>query len=523
MISRSTYVRRAAAGAAATAVAALTLTACAGNSSSGGGGGAADLSAVTIQLDGPVTSLDPALGASFQDAVVAWTMYNTLLNLDEDGTYVPGLATDWEFQADGATLTIRDGVTCSDGEELTGEVVANSLNRYFDPETAAPFATNVIGAGNSATATADGQTVTIALENPFAGLQSGLTTPYTGIVCSAGIADPASLTTGSNGTGAFIADSQVGGASYTFKAHEAYDWAPTLSGAPAAGERPDTLVLQVIEDENTRANLQTTGDLQASSYASDAWGRVAEQDGWNKVVSQQSDTFLMFNHTEGHPTADPAVRLAIAQAIDLARLSDVQSYGAGELISNLGGPSYECYDESLADLYPEYDPAAASEVLSGLDLAVIGTNILAGGDGNAYIQSALEEAGATVSLQNQNNQQWVSGLFTPLNDWDVTTMVFANVPSTLLGAANFYTGDVPPAGQNISSVSNPEADAFLEIARSTPGDEGCAAMSDYQRLLLENMDVLPIATTPATVMFAPGVEAAVTKGFVRADTLLVTD
>jgi peptide/nickel transport system substrate-binding protein len=503
-------------------VAMLTLAACSGGAPADSSGPTGS-ETLTMQLDGPVTSYDPALGASFQDVVVVWAMYDTLLALDEDGSIVPGLASDWDVTASEGVFTIRDGVTCSDGEELTGEVVANSLNRFFDPATAAPFLSNVIGAGNSATATAEGQTVTISLDAPFSGLLSGLTVGYTGIVCSAGTENPSILTTGSNGTGGFIADTQVAGASYTFQQREDYAWGPEFDGIPTDGARPTTLVMQVTEDENTRANLQTTGDMQISGYTTDAWERVTAQDGWTNTVSQQSDTFLMFNHTEGHPTADPAVRRAIAQAIDIARLNDVQSYGAGTLITNLGQPTYECYDEGASEYMPEYDPDAAAEVLAGLDLAVNGTTLLAGGDGNAYVQSALQEAGANVSFANLNNQQWVSGLFTPLNDWDVTILVFANTSSNLLSGANFFTGSVPPEGQNLSAVDNPEADAALQIARETTGEEGCAALADYNRLMLENTDVLPLATAPATVTFAPGVTAMVSKGFVRAGTIRIAE
>jgi peptide/nickel transport system substrate-binding protein len=505
------------------AAAALAVTACSANGGSGDSAASVDTETLTMQLDGPITSFDPALGASFQDAVVIWSMYDTLVALDESGEYVAGLATDWDVSASEGVFTIRDDVTCSDGEELTGEVVANSLNRFFNPDTAAPFLSNVIGAGNSATASADGQTVTITLDKPFSGLLSGLTVAYTGIVCSKGTDDPESLTTGSNGTGGYVADSQVAGASYTFKSREEYAWGPEFEGIPTEGARPATLIMQVTEDQNTRANLQTTGEMEIAAYTSDAWERVTEQEGWTSTVSQQSDTFLVFNHTEGHPTADLEVRKAIAQAIDVERLNDVQSYGAGEPITNLGQSTYECYDESASDYMPTYDADAASEVLDGLSLRVNGTTLLAGGDGNTYVQSALQEAGAKVEFENLNNQQWVSGLFTPLNNWDVTILVFANTSSNLISGANFFTGAVPPDGANLSAVVNPEADEQLAIARETTGEEGCAALAEFNRLLLENVDVMPLATAPATVVFAPGVTAAVSKGFVRAGTIRIAE
>ncbi len=498
------------------ATALLALTACAPGSPSAG-----NAESLTLQLDGPVTSFDPAKGASFQDAVVMWSMYDTLVALDEDGSYVGGLATKWESTASSATFELRNDVTCTDGEKLTAAVAANSLNRFFAPATAAPFVSNVIGAGNTAVATAEGQKLTVTLERPFSGLLSGLTVAYTGIVCSAGVKDPSTLTTGSSGTGGFIAGTQVAGASYTFARHDDYSWGPKFAGIPTEGARPAKLVMQVTQDENTRANLQTTGAMQISAYTTDAWKRVMQQKDWTSSVSQQSDTFLIFNHTAGRPTADPAVRLAISQAIDIKRLNNVQSYGSGTLITNLGEPRYQCYDKSAAKYMPTYDVAAASKVLTGLNLAVNGTTLLAGGDGNAYVQSALQAAGAKVSFENLNNQQWVNGLFTPLNNWDVTILVFANTSSNLVSGANFFTGNVPPGGQNISAVNNPEADAALAIARSTTGKESCTALADYNRLLLENADVLPLATAAATVIFAPGVTAMVSKGFVRAGSIRI--
>jgi peptide/nickel transport system substrate-binding protein len=279
--------------------------------------------------------------------------------------------------------------------------------------------------------------------------------------------------------------------------------------------------MRVVEDENTRANLQTTNAMQIAAYTTNAWKRVAAQHGWNKTVSQQSDTFLMFNHTQGHPTSDPKVRMAIAEAIDRKRLNDVQSYGAGQLISNLGEPTYECYDKTLDQSLPKSDPSAAAQALRGVSLSVNGTTLLAGGDANSYVASALRAAGATVSFRNMNNQQWVADLTKPLNDWDATILVFANTSSNLISGANFFTGDVPPNGLNLSGVNNPTADASLKTARETSGKESCAAMSDYHRQLFQNMDVLPLATAPANVMFAPGVTAMVSKGFVRAGSIRI--
>ncbi len=119
-------------------------------------------------------------------------------------------------------------------------MAADSLTHFFDPKTAAPFASAVAGAGNKATVTASGQDVTIKLAKPFSGLLTGMTTPYTGIVCPAGLKNPSMLLKGSSGTGPYTAVSQVAGSSYTFKRREGYSWGPTFKGVPTAGTLPSS-------------------------------------------------------------------------------------------------------------------------------------------------------------------------------------------------------------------------------------------------------------------------------------------
>lgn len=510
-------IRRAAGTTTLLAVSALVLSACTGST-----GSTSEVSAesVTVQLDGAVTSLDPHLGASFQDVVVAWTMYDPLINRDEDGKIVEGLATKWSSTADSATFTIRDGVTCSDETKVTPAVVAGSLKRFFDPKTGAPFVSNVIGTGNSATVTADDTTVTVQLKEPFSGLLTGLASPYTGIVCPSGLKDPKSLTTESAGTGPYITASQTAGDSYVFEARDDYDWGPGYADAPTSGEMPKELTLKVVSDESTRANLQETGDLQIAGYPGDGWKRF-EDGAYSITASPQSDTFLVFNEMNGHPTANPEVRKAIARSIDRERLNEVQSYGAGEIIDNLGESSYECYDESLAEAIPDQDVAAATEVLDGEKIKVMGTNILAGGEAQNYLLTSLREAGVDASLENMNNEAWISEIFSAGGDWDVTILVYGNTSGSLLSSGNFFAGDQPPAGQNLGAVKNPKATAALEEARENTGDASCAALSEFQRELIENADAIPLATVPNNVVFDDSVSAVVSKGFVRTGTIRV--
>lgn len=509
----------------AVAVAAVMTvsTACSGSSSSKSGGGAGGNGTVTMHLDGPLTSYDPAKGSSFQDAVAIWSMYDPLVDFDSDGKLVAGLATSWTSTPTSATFKLRDGVSCSDGTKLTSQMVVDSLSRFMNPKTAAPFLSLVIGGKNTAKVTApDASTVKVTLQKPWSGLVPGLTAPYTGIICPAGLKNPSDLLTKSYGTGPYVAASQVSGASYTMTRRANYTWGPKFSKAPTTGNPPKTLVLKVVQDESTRANLMSTGKLQIATYGSDAWNRFKGQQGYNVVSEAQSDTWLMFNENKGHPTANKNVRKAISQALNRDMINKIQSFGSGQLISNLGESSYECYDPSLDSLIPTFDTAAASATLKGVKIRIIGTNLLAGGDANGYLLSALKAAGADASVTTMNNETWVGDLFSGKNDWDITILVLGNTISSLLEAGGFEVGAAPPAGQNLGGVQNPEADAAFAEAGAKEGAAKCAAMSKFQKSLLTNNDVLPIATAPVNTLFTGGTSGVVVKGFVQPGTIRVS-
>lgn len=508
----------------AVAVAAVMTasTACSGGSSKKSSGGSSGGSTVTMHLDGPLTSYDPAKGSSFQDAVAIWSMYDPLVDFDADGKLVPGLANSWTSTPTSATFKLRDGVSCSDGTKLTSQMVADSLTRYMNPKTAAPFLSLVIGGKNTAKVTApDPSTVTIALKKPWSGLVPGLTAPYTGIICPAGLKNPSDLLTKSYGTGPYVAASQVSGASYTFTRRADYTWGPKFAKAPTEGSPPKTLALKVVQDESTRANLMATGKLQIATYGSDAWNRFKGQPNYSVVSEAQSDTWLMFNENKGHVTADKNVRKAISQAVNRDMVNKIQSFGTGELISNLGESTYECYDPSLDSLIPAFDTAAASTTLKGVKVRIIGTNLLAGGDANGYLLSALKAAGADASVTTMNNEAWVGDLFSGKNDWDITILVLGNTISSLLEAGGFQVGSAPPNGQNLAGVQNPEAEAAFAEAGAKEGAAKCAAMSKFQKSLLTNNDVLPLSTAPVNTLFTGGTSAVVVKGFVQSGSIRV--
>jgi peptide/nickel transport system substrate-binding protein len=76
--------------------------------------------------------LDPALGGTLGGRFIFAALCDKLVDLSPNLTFVPQLATAWNWSSDSRalTLTLRDGVTYQDGEPMTAESVRANLERY---------------------------------------------------------------------------------------------------------------------------------------------------------------------------------------------------------------------------------------------------------------------------------------------------------------------------------------------------------------------------------------------------------
>ncbi|MGB0100499.1 MAG: ABC transporter substrate-binding protein, partial [Nocardioides sp.] len=96
---------------------------------------------LTVAMLTDVDSFNPFVGIKATSFEMWALTYDYLISYSmDDMSPEPGLATSWETSDDGLTWTfdIRDDVTFSDGEPLTADDVAFTLNRIADggPEAA---------------------------------------------------------------------------------------------------------------------------------------------------------------------------------------------------------------------------------------------------------------------------------------------------------------------------------------------------------------------------------------------------
>ncbi|MBB5831233.1 ABC transporter substrate-binding protein [Brachybacterium aquaticum] len=118
----------------------VLLTACAqtsdsGGSGSGGSDGGADGASLTVGTTDKVTALDPAAAYDNGSSSVWTQCYAYLMNTSigsEDGVPEPDLAETAEFTSDTVyTVTLKEGLTFANGNDLTSEDVKHTFDRQL--------------------------------------------------------------------------------------------------------------------------------------------------------------------------------------------------------------------------------------------------------------------------------------------------------------------------------------------------------------------------------------------------------
>lgn len=133
-------------------------------------------SIIRMTEDWPVF-LDPGVGSKFSDSIALANTYDTLVFPNPDGSVRPELANKWDILDNGLTYKfyLRNGVKFHNGDEVTAEDVAFSMNRLL--KIGQGFAYLFTKYVNSATAP-DKYTVIIKLNKPFGPFLSSLVRLY---------------------------------------------------------------------------------------------------------------------------------------------------------------------------------------------------------------------------------------------------------------------------------------------------------------------------------------------------------
>jgi peptide/nickel transport system substrate-binding protein len=343
---------------AVAAVLTVGLAAC-GNESGSGDSGSTKTS-LTIAVPSAVTSLNPTqIGTGIPDQFFVQAAYDSLIVRGADGSLEPGLATAWEYTDPENTtfqLTLREGVTFSDGSKFDAQAVADWIEYYQNSNGlfASRFATIDSVEVNDPT------TVTLHLAQSDAAWPESLTQDRYGYVISPeGIADPETLGTQTFGAGPYVLDSDatVTGSSYVYTRNDDY-WNPDA-------QHWEKITVKVIEDPSARLSALQSGQADVaigdSTTAQAAEGSdveiVTAPFLWNTLV------LLDRNGEKSAPLADVRVRQALNYAVDRGTVATGVFGDYGDPNVSMVTPDFLSYSDEAEERY-SYDPDKAKSLLA---------------------------------------------------------------------------------------------------------------------------------------------------------------
>jgi ABC-type oligopeptide transport system substrate-binding subunit len=310
-----------------------------------------------LETDDPAT-LDPALINDSIGLTVGSELFEGLTRLDSRGRPQPGLAESWEIADGGRTYTfrLRPGHYQS-GAAVGAQDAVSAWSRALNPLTASPLTAfmaplGVRYPGDTLTAAevVDARTLRLRLPRPDSELLTLLSLPPYWLY------DPASVTGQPVGSGPYRLEKWDRGKAIHLKANDSY-W-----GSRAG---PRTVDIEIEPDSLKRLERFNAGSAdiihgltggQALDFARDPKHSAQLQ----KVPTMRT-TWLGFNTIAGGSYGPPE-RMAIAQAIDRPRLTDLAFFG-----SMLAAPANDFLPPAvpghLDRSLPAYDPPSARKIL----------------------------------------------------------------------------------------------------------------------------------------------------------------
>ncbi|MFY1690278.1 ABC transporter substrate-binding protein [Plantactinospora sp. WMMB782] len=473
----------------------LALAGCGGGGGNGqqAQGQVVDGGTFTMAVGADPGNLDPQSSAATALFTVSQLGYDTLVSVDpESGEIRSQLAEKWTAQGAEVTLTLRKGVTCADGTPVTAKMVSDNLGYVGDPENKSPFLGTFLPVGATATGDDATRTVTLKLAAPAPFVLNGLASLP--IVCPAGMADRDTLAKGTSGTGPYTLTEAVPGDHYTYAIREGYTWGPDGATTATPG-MPDTVVVKIVENPATAANLLLAGELNSAQVT----GPDAERLEKAGLFAARTTAVLgeqWYNQAQGRATADPAVRLALTQALDLTELRTVLSAGKGTPPTALAAlEPLACPGGDLGSALPARDQAAATEALkkvAGRPLT-FAYPTTGGSAVTAAAELAVQQwkaAGVEVTAKPQSADVLNQTLFGS-GDWDIAWVsINVNSPDQLVP---FLSGPSVPNGTNFAGISNSGYDEAVKKANTLDGVAGCASWLEAETALVRAADVVPFA------------------------------
>lgn len=356
--------------AAAVSLLGLTLSACASDNPSGGGeSGGSGRDELVWAIEGGNLSdshMDPQTSQLDVSSMVQRQILDSLVWLNEDGTFSPWLAKEWDVSDDGLTYTfkLRDDVTFHDGEKFTAASVKANFDRIIDPKTESAQAASMLGGEWYAGAEViDEYTVAVSFTQPYAPFLSAASTPLLGFYSTKALeAGTAKLKVGGPdiniGTGPFVLSEYTPNQEIVYTRNDDYAWGPQGQKAPAI----ETLRVSLVLEPSVRTGMLNSDEAQVVSELPPSAVSSVDDTATIDVNPYPGLPYSLYLNEKYGILSDQKVREAISIGIDIDTAVETIFDGQFDRAWSVLGPTSPGYDASLEGTW-KFDPDAADALL----------------------------------------------------------------------------------------------------------------------------------------------------------------
>jgi peptide/nickel transport system substrate-binding protein len=456
---------------------------------------------LVVAIGGDPGHFNPGITTSFGVHVVADSLFNGLVELDDNAKAHPDLAERWEVSEDGMTYTfhLAEGVRWHDGEPFTSADVKFTFEEIllnFHSRTKAGLE-NIL----EAIETPDDNTVVFVFSEPYAALLQRLNVTEAPILPRHIYAEAEDIQTAAAnlrpvGTGPFMLADYVIDDRITVVRNEHY----FKPGLPYL----DEVVFRVIPDQNTQLLALERGEV-------DYIWRVPGPDidrligddtiHLHQVSSGPGGGFcipsLTFN-LDRDVFADLRVRQAIAHAIDREQILEQAVFGQGRVATGpissrmafAYTPDVKAYPHDVETARALLDetgrvPDAAGRRFN-IDLVVPSATFAKYGE---IVRENLAELGIGVEVVLLDQSAFLPRIFSN-RDFDTNIISYCNNADPSIGVSRMYVstniGDIPFS--NAAAYRNPVVDElFARGAREADQAVRGEIYAEIQRVLVEEL------------------------------------
>ncbi len=399
-------------------------------------------------------TLDPARGGfgSPVERTINYTLYNTLIEITEDGQAIPEIATRWDV-GPGARewiFHIREGVTFHNGKPLTADDVVFSLRRHTGPDTKSGAAgllkeiTSIEKAGP--------MQVKVVHATGNADLHYLLSDYHLSIV------PDGQATIDGVGTGPYILQQYEPGVRFSAKRNPNY-W-------KAGRAHVDEIVINVVNDDAARLAALQSGEVQVVNRLDPKTVKLLERLPSLRVINASGNAFYAINmRSDRGPFANPDLRLAMKYAINRKQMLDRLLMGYGSLGNDHAVGRYmPFFDATLAQREQDLDRARFHYKKSGhsgaIDLRTSTAAFSSAIDMAVLLKMDAEKAGMNINVVREPQDGYWETVWRS-KDFMITYWAGRAVPDQIFTTAYFSK-----AAWNDTHWANARFDALLLAART---------------------------------------------------------